>query len=304
MNARMEWSDLEVYLAAVRTGSYTAAGRLLKVNRTTIGRRVEALEKALGLPLFEYSPLGPSPTPAGARLLKAAEAMEREVAAMMAEIAIPSAIEPPVRIAGSGGLAAEFLPELASFRRAHPQVPVELLGELDPVEAVTQRRADLAIALVRSPPLRLAGIQLGVVRQAMYRKAGAGSEALPPLGWGFEFGAAIPGGNWASANPSGEAAQTAGLATCNSWGGLKQAVLAGLGQASLPCFVADAESELVRVSEPDTRHDCPLWLLHRAKAPPGPGLARLIEHLRHALAARIAQPDNEGPDDEGDNASA
>lgn len=309
MNGQMEWSDLEVYLAAVRTGSYTAAGRLLKVNRTTIGRRVEALEKALGLPLFEYSPLGPSPTPAGARLLRAAEAMEREVAAMMAEIAIPSAIEPPVRIAGSGGLAAEFLPEIASFRRAHPQVPVELLGELDPVEAVTQRRADLAIALVRSPPLRLAGIRLGVVRQAVYRAAGEGGEASPPLGWGFEFGAAIPGGNWASANPSGEIAQAAGLATCNSWSELKQAVLAGLGRASLPCFAADAESRLVRMSAPDPRHDSPLWLLHRAKAPPGPGLARLIEHLRHALTMRIAPSQNEaqgkqGEDNDGENASA
>ena len=283
----MDWGDLEVFLAAVRTGSYTAAGRQLKVNRTTIGRRVEALEQALGMPLFEYSSLGPSPTPAGARVLAAAEAMEREVAAMRADIAAPGDLQASVRIAGSAGLAVEFLPEIAAFRRANPDVGVELLGELDPLDAVTQRRADLAIALVRSPPLRLAGVQVGVLRQAVYGLRGA--EPLPPLGWGFEFGAAIPGGAWASANPSAEAAQAAGLATCNSWPQMKQAVLTGMGRAALWCFAAEALPALERLCKPDPRHDSPLWLLHRAKAPPGPGLARLIEHLRLALPERIGQ---------------
>src|SRR4051812_4824041 len=82
----MHWNDLEVFLAAVRTGSYTAAGRQLGVNRTTIGRRVDALEKALGKPLFEETPLGPSPTVAGARLLDAAAAMEHEVSILLAEL--------------------------------------------------------------------------------------------------------------------------------------------------------------------------------------------------------------------------
>lgn len=281
----MEWNDLEVFLAAVRTGSYTAAGRQLKVNRTTIGRRVEALERALGTGLFEYSLLGPAPTLAGQRVLAAAEAIEREVQDMLRDLAAPPSAQPPVRIAGSAGLAAEFLPEIACFRRDNPDVAVELLGELDPLAAVTHRRADLAIALVRSPPLRMAGIKLGVVRQAPYRRSGA--EGLPQLGWGFEFGNALPGGLWASANPGGDSAQDAGLATCNSWPQLKDAVLAGLGWAALPCFIGDAEPTLERIADADPRHDSPLWLLHRSKAPPGPALAKLIDHLRLALPHRI-----------------
>lgn len=284
----MDWSDLEVFLAAVRTGSYTAAGRQLNVNRTTIGRRVDALERALGVPLFDYTALGPAPTAAGARVLAAAEAIEAEIAAMLRALEAPGPRQPTVRIAGSAGLATEFLPEIAAFRRAHPDVAVELLEELDPLDALTHRRADLAIALVRTPPLRMAGVQLGVLRQAPYARRGAG--ALPPLGWGFEFGAAIPGGQWASANPAGDAALEAGLATCNSWPQLKQAALAGLGSAALWCFVGDAEGSLERLAEPDPRHDSPLWLLHRAKAPPSPGLARLMAHLALALPTRIGQP--------------
>ena len=281
----MEWSDLEVFLAAVRAGSYTAAGRHLKVNRTTVGRRVDALEQALGAPLFDYTALGPAPTAAGGRVLAAAEVIEREIAAMLADLATPGPRQPVMRIAGSAGLAGEFLPEITAFCGANPDVPVELLEELDPLDALTQRRADLAIALVPTPPLRLAGVQLGVLGQAPYAKRGA--DRLAPLGWGFEFGAAIPGGQWVSANPAGDTAQQAGLITCNSWPQMKQAVLAGLGSAALWCFAGDAEPTLERLADPDPRYDSPLWLLHRSKAPPGPGLARLIAHLRVALPKRI-----------------
>ena len=282
----MEWSDLEVYLAAVRTGSYTAAGRQLGVNRTTIGRRVEALERSLGVALFEQTPLGYASTPAGARLLRAAEAIEAEVAAMLAEIGAAGRPAAPIRIAGTGGIGAEFLAELAAFRRAHPGIPVELLGELDPLEAVTQRRADLGLALVRSPPLHLAGTRVGTLHQAPYGRRDAAD--LPALGWGQAFAAALPGGAWRNANPAGEAAQAAGLATFNSWLELKQAVLAGTGTAWLWCFAADREPDLARLAPPDPRHDAALWLLHRAKAPPGPALQGLIAFLAEAIAKRTA----------------
>lgn len=281
----MEWNDLEVYLAAVRTGSYTAAGRQLGINRTTVGRRVEALEQSMGVPLFEQSAVGYSPTLAGSRLLEAAEAIEREVTDMVQDLGAIGRRSAPIRIAGSGGIATEFLPELAEFRRANPDVPVELLGELDPLAAVSQRRADLGIALVRSPPLRLAGVEVAALSQATYCKRGA--TLLEPLGWGFEFDAALPGGAWAAANPSGEAANAAGIVTCNNWSQLKASVLAGLGTASLWCFAGDAQPDLQRLTDPEPHGDCPLWLVHRAKAPPGPGLARLIAFLSHSLAARL-----------------
>lgn len=280
----MQWSDLEVFLAAVRTGSYTAAGRQLEVNRTTIGRRVDALENALGTPLFEQTPLGYAPTPAGARLLAGAETMEREVAAMLADIGGIGLRSAPIRIAGSGGIACEFLPELAAFRQAHPDVPIELLGELDPLDAVTQRRADLGIVLIRALPLRLTGVHVATLRQAPYAVA----DDLPPLGWGYEFNAALPGGPWVS-NPAGEAAQAAGLATVNTWSQLKQAVLSGIGKGSLWCFAADVEPTLSRLASPDPRQDCPLWLVHRTKAPPGPGLSLLIAFLEKRIAARCDQ---------------
>ncbi len=281
----MEWSDLQVFLAAVRAGSYTAAGRQLNINRTTVGRRIDALEASLGIALFNETPSGPGPTPAGQRLLAAATAIEHEVASMLADLAAPDGLGDPIRIAASAGMVAEFLPELLEFGRAHPAIPIELLGELDPLDAVTHRRADLAIALVRVPPLRLSGVQLALLSQAPYARRDLKGDT-PPLGWGHEFDAALPGGPWA-ANPAGEAAAKAGLTTFNSWPQLKQAVLAGFGSAVLWCFAANAEPCLRQLAPPDPRHDCPLWLLHRAKAPPGPAMQTLIAFLQERLSARL-----------------
>ncbi len=284
----MNWNDLEIYLQAVRTGSYTAAGRALGINRTTVGRRVDALEAAIGVALFDQTPQGYRPTPAGERLLAAAEAIEREVAAMSVDLAAASGPSAPVRIAVSGGMGVEFLAEFADFRRAHPDVPIELLDELDALASVAARRADLAIALVRNLPHRLAGERVAHLQQARYALRGAGR--LPMLGWGYAFEAALPsgpsGGPWA-ANPAGEAAQQAGLVACNSWEQMKAAVLAGLGSASLWCFVGDAEPRLARIGAPDPQYGCPVWLVRRAKAPPGAALTQLIAFLREALPARF-----------------
>ena len=282
----MDWGDLEVFLAAVRAGTYTAAGRDLAVNRTTVGRRVEALERGLGVALFENSPLGVAPTPEGARVLAAAEAVEREVAAMVADLGAAGRHPAPVRLAVSGSMGCEFLGELAQFSRGCGAAPVQLLAELDPLDAVTQRRADLGLALVRSPPVRLAGIHVATLSQATYRRRGAGT--LPPLGWGYEFAAALPGPPWSPANPAGEPAQEAGLFACNDWPQMIGAVRAGLGTARLWCFAADADPGLERLDAPNPRHDSPLWLVHRSKAPPSPALARLMAYLAEVLPRRFA----------------
>jgi len=281
----VRWSDLEVFLAAVRTGSYTAAGRQLGVNRTTIGRRVEALEQALGTALFDYSALGPAPTLAGERVLAAAQAIEREITVMANAISGGLVREAPIRIAGTAGLVSEFLADLARFGRANPACPIEILDDLDPIAALTQRRADLALALVRAPPLRVTGHLVATLQQAPYGLRNA--DDLAPLGWGLDFESALSGAAWTTANPLGAVALERGLITCNSWPQLKLAVLSGMGRASLWCFAGDSQPTLERLGPPDPRHDCPLWLLHRAKAPPGAGMQRLIAFLAETIANRI-----------------
>lgn len=284
----MEWSDLRIFLIAVRTGTYTAAARQLGVNRTTVGRRIEALERAAGHALFIHGPTGHEPSAEGRRLLASAARIEAEIDGLRAALELGDVRPDSIRIASSAGIASEFLPEIAAYQREEPGTTIELVGAIDPLEAVTQRRADLAIALVRRPPRRLTGVEIGTLLQADYVRKGGDRNLL--LGWGREIEAAIPG-QWTTANPTGDDAEETCAARFNAWPQLKQAVLAGLGRAALWCFVADAEPGLERLSAPDPRHGGTLWLLYRAGTPPSPRLRALLVFLERTLRDRIGEGD-------------
>lgn len=68
-----EWSDLRIFLAVVRDGSALAASKSLGVNQTTVNRRLQALERDLGLILFDRQTRGHSLTEHGKSLLGTAQ---------------------------------------------------------------------------------------------------------------------------------------------------------------------------------------------------------------------------------------
>ena len=65
----MEWSDLRLFLAIARTGTLGAAARSLGSTQPTMGRRLRALEAALGQALFQRTSAGLVLTDEGATLL-------------------------------------------------------------------------------------------------------------------------------------------------------------------------------------------------------------------------------------------
>ena len=58
LSGMLEWDDLRVFLAIHRTRSHAGAARSLRVASTTIGRRLGALEEAIGSRLFTRTPDG------------------------------------------------------------------------------------------------------------------------------------------------------------------------------------------------------------------------------------------------------
>ena len=60
-----DWNDLRYFLAIRRAGSLAGAARELRVDQTTVGRRLAALEDAFDARLFDRTPDGLVLTPAG-----------------------------------------------------------------------------------------------------------------------------------------------------------------------------------------------------------------------------------------------
>src|SRR5215471_7177742 len=87
LNDRMEWSDLKIFLAISREGTLGAAARRLGQTQPTMGRRLRALEQAVGHTLFQRTADGFVLTDEGNAVLGHAERMEDEAFAFERRLA-------------------------------------------------------------------------------------------------------------------------------------------------------------------------------------------------------------------------
>lgn len=147
----LNWDDLRVFLAVARSGSLSNAGRALRLDPATVGRRVARLEERLGAVLFTKSPQGYALTEAGQRLLGPADAAERAVIGGLEETrAATSILSGSVRIGAPDGSANYLLPQIcAEICDENPGLEVQIVA-LPRVFNLSKREADMAITV--SPP--------------------------------------------------------------------------------------------------------------------------------------------------------
>ncbi len=172
--ADFDWNDLKAFLAVARSGRLTAAAARLGADHTTVGRRIGALEQALGVSLFHRSPSGYALTDEGEQLTPCAEAMEK--AALTAQGALDQsggAVSGEVRIGAPEGFGSYFLaPRLCGLTERHPGLEVQLVAAPD-VFSLSKREADLAVTLKaptegRLTARKLTDYQLGFYASADY----------------------------------------------------------------------------------------------------------------------------------------
>lgn len=149
----MNWDDLRFFLELARLGRLARAGRKLDVDHTTVARRVEALEQALGCRLFEANAGGYALTEAGRQLLAHAETVENSIELLRADAAGQSVrVSGSVRVGAPEGFGTVFLtPRLGALFDAHPDLNVELLT-LPRFPSLASREADIIVTL--DPPQR------------------------------------------------------------------------------------------------------------------------------------------------------
>ncbi|MCI2398816.1 LysR family transcriptional regulator [Aliiroseovarius subalbicans] len=147
----LDWNDLRIFLAVARAESLSGAGKVLKRDAATVGRRVARLEAGLGAPLFTKSPQGYALTDAGARLMAHAEQAEQAVLSGTEALAGQAGqLSGQVRIGAPDGCANFLLPQVcAAIAARHPDLELQIVA-LPRVINLSKREADLAIAV--SPP--------------------------------------------------------------------------------------------------------------------------------------------------------
>jgi DNA-binding transcriptional LysR family regulator len=263
----MNRDDVRYFLAVRGAGSIKGAARALKVDHTTVSRRLAALEIALGATLFERTPDGLVETDVGRSIVPAAERLEI-VAAEIVDAAHAASDSPmgPVRIAASPLLADHFfVPELRGLMERFPQVSFELFSGVASVD-MPRREADIAIRV--HPPGKAPGEPSLLIRKAArygYALFAAQSyldaHGLPERPVRSLSGHQLVG----SAHPE-HTAWNAALEqpaevplTVFPFASNLAAVVAGLGLGFCACIVGDAHPDLVRASEVINRWD--VWVV-------------------------------------------
>lgn len=163
------WNDLVYFLELARQARLMTAARRLKVDHTTVSRRISELEKDLSVKLFDRKPDGFVLTEQGHRLFVIAERMEQEAGHVEEGIrAAPSAPEGRVRVASMEGIGAFFLAErFAELAVKEPGIVVELVTERHLIN-LTKREADISISFVPLSGQRLVVRKMGEFRLALY----------------------------------------------------------------------------------------------------------------------------------------
>lgn len=146
-----DWSDLHYFLELVRQGTLSAASRRLGVEHTTVARRIDRLEAALGTPLFDRRREGYAMTESGQALLPHAEAMESAVLGAAEQLGAPAiSASGTVRIGAPEAFGSlVFTPRLPVLLSRHPELQIELLL-MHRFPNLAAREVDLSVTL--DPP--------------------------------------------------------------------------------------------------------------------------------------------------------
>jgi DNA-binding transcriptional LysR family regulator len=145
------WDDIRIFLAVARSESLSGAGRILRIDPATVGRRIARLEEELGAPLFAKSPTGYVLSEAGQRLmgpaLRAETAMQEATEEMAGQA---GGLSGQIRIGAPDGCANFLLPQVcAAIGAQNPDLEIQIVA-LPRVFNLTRREADMVIAV--SPP--------------------------------------------------------------------------------------------------------------------------------------------------------
>ena len=148
--------DLRYLLAVARAGRMVAAAALLDVDHTTVKRRIDRLEAALGVRLLDRGADGWELTEIGREVAERAGGLEQVVEQVVAAASgVDDAVRGTVRVVAPDGFGSLFVaPALARLQREHPGIVVELVTSTRPL-SLRGSGYDIAITVGSSAASRL-----------------------------------------------------------------------------------------------------------------------------------------------------
>lgn len=253
----LNWNDLRYVLAVARANAIAPVAKAMRVDETTVARRIRRIERSLRSTLFE-------PrwrlTDIGSKIVERAERMEKEAIAIAEASADADAIPTGcVRITAIPLIASRLLlPAVRQLTQAYPGLSLEVVAEPRNL-SVIQREADIAIRHARP-----VGDQQAITRRiadldyAVYGPTSSDARRLSWVNYQAEMGK-LPHAAWIN-RAVGRQRRSASLTVNDSELALS-AVQAGIGKSLLPCLIADRETGVRRLGGDAPVLKREVWLL-------------------------------------------
>lgn len=267
------WDDLRLFLSVARLGGLSAATRATGLSPATLGRRVTALEREMGEPLFVRSQSGFGLTPAGRELLRRAEEVEASVLALRRwrDGVIG---EPLIRIACDPWTGQFLSGRIDELWHVDDGIRLELVTAHEPLDA-GRRLAEIEIRSGRPTETSAAGRLLGRMAFTWYciPKMVNGVAAALFIGVKGD-GASLPCARWLAAHHGDRIAVWA-----HDLHAVQELAAAGAGIAVLPCFVGDADPRLARLASPPPELAQEQWLVLHHEDRHNPHVRRTADRI-------------------------
>jgi len=287
--------ELRGFAAAARLLNFSQAARVAGCTPSVLSRRIAALEKATGNPLFLRTTRRMTLTTRGEQLLAYCERLE----AVMAELAVnlrPRTGELAGRLCVH--LPAAYgrtciAPLLAEFMRNYPQVHIEASYDDTYIDLV-ETKVDLALRVGKLADARCAARRVGTMRRYLCASPDYLASA-PPLNDPSDlkqhrcvfFTGLRTGTLWQfTRQRQRRSVRIEPVLTCNDSQAVRDAILAGVGIGIQGDYMADGlvvEGRLVEVLTDWPLSSSPIHLLWLPGADRAPAVRSLIDFLAESL---------------------
>lgn len=274
----MDWEDIKHLAAFAEQGSLSAASRVLGVDHATVGRRIAALERTLGLELLDRRGSRITLSKAGRLAADAALRVDAEAQSLLRQTrAMHAPVSGEVRVSAPPGLASHFLaPRLAPLRTLHPALHLELAGETS-AASLGRREADIAIRLSRPLERSVAVRRIGSMSFGLFATAGY-LRRREEAAWEFVgFDKELDGvaqERWLRESAGSRPV----VFRANDLAIQIAAVRAGMGIGALPWFMAGADPLLVSIAAAkELRRE--IWLIVHTDLRRTPAIRAVLDFL-------------------------
>ena len=297
--ATQDLNDYALFVAVVTHGGFAAAGRALRSPKSTLSRRVAALETRLGARLIERSTRRFRVTEVGQAFYERCRMIVMDV--QQADAVVSEALGEPrgvVRCSCPLGLVEALSSTFSSFMKNFPKAKLQVMA-VDRAVDLIDERIDVAIrvraALVTDADLTMRTLgrssRILVAAPAFVASCASGDVAvlsdLPTLATTDQMGEIV----WEFIGPEGEprSIRHEPRMTCVDFLALRDAAVAGLGVALLPdhsCRGELANGNLVRVFPQWRTEDGIVHLVFTTRRGLPPVVRAFIDHLAGAFRHR------------------